>query len=958
MEEIPDPFTENESSVVIPDPQTKSTDLDIPDATPEEDHGAMDRFVEGIRHARIWADNAAIYLESEFPNNAENIAALENRTGDPSLSQKINFPSGRALGYMGVEIPEGATFSDVMGEDYLDITPQERRERILTARQMQTEKRSGVPLKEVDDSTAFQVGNFIGMIAKDPTSAMPIGQTYKAMSAIGGSIAATDYAFKSLAETGEVDLIELGAVGVAGAVLTPALAYGLRTAGKAVSSMVKAGAEKHADTIVTKMESEVTKRIADGMPPEVAIADTAEKLGIKMSDVQAAMATSKKGVFIPKTQEAAQDILSNAETITPRSFKPGTWLDDFIQPISTRIKNISEPVFGRLMQYEYKIRSDAHKMLMEAKPVFKAVKKLDPELRAAAHKYWQQNNIPMLKQVLQKHPDAVQALDSMQSTLGKLHKQQREHAFEDLGFIEDYLPRYVADYKSLAGKMGKDVPASIEKSISMAQERTGRPLSEAEKMDIYNTHIRGFPQQEVPHGLSRKRQVWAIPDDWLNHYMDMESAYTRYVHKAVQNIEKGKLFGKTLKIDKNTDTIDLEGTIGHFLRNEDLPAGALEEMQKLLQARFIAGEKPTKEFIQVAKNLGYTATLGNPVSAVTQIQDLFSTMYKQGVFNTVKAIAGKKNVKAADLGITDVAEELATSGLKTARALEKILKWSGFKAVDTFGKTVNLNAAFNKLSSKIKSPKGIQELEGKYGKMFEEEFPLVLEDLKDGIISDRVKTILFTELAELQPISKLELPVAYLESPKGRIFYMLKTFTLKQINLIRNDMVGQIAKGNVYEGTKNLVRYSTMLAAGGVTADSIKNLMQGKEMTHEDIPDMAAMNFWKTFAVSQYLINSVGYSDKDNFGQTAAKTGRLTTEFTKQQLNIPLLSIVDIIWKDMAKAMKKEDMFAAEGAPKDYKTLQYVPLGGRFLHAILGGSEKYAYEKRKEKERDINRRFE
>ena len=37
------------------------------------------------------------------------------------------------------------------------------------------------------------------------------------------------------------------------------------------------------------------------------------------------------------------------------------------------------------------------------------------------------------------------------------------------------------------------------------------------------------------------------------------------------------------------------------------------------------------------------------------------------------------------------------------------------------------------------------------------------------------------------PINSTEMPLKYLKHPNGRVFYMLKTFTIKQFDVMRRD---------------------------------------------------------------------------------------------------------------------------------------------------------------------------
>lgn len=61
---------------------------------------------------------------------------------------------------------------------------------------------------------------------------------------------------------------------------------------------------------------------------------------------------------------------------------------------------------------------------------------------------------------------------------------------------------------------------------------------------------------------------------------------------------------------------------------------------------------------------------------------------------------------------------------------------------------------------------------------------------------------LFNELAEIQPITLSEMPERYLKHPNGRIMYALKSFTLKQIDVLRKNIVQEWNKGNKIKAVK------------------------------------------------------------------------------------------------------------------------------------------------------------
>jgi hypothetical protein len=53
-------------------------------------------------------------------------------------------------------------------------------------------------------------------------------------------------------------------------------------------------------------------------------------------------------------------------------------------------------------------------------------------------------------------------------------------------------------------------------------------------------------------------------------------------------------------------------------------------------------------------------------------------------------------------------------------------------------------------------------------------------------MTDDVKMYLFMKLSQVQPLTQSEMPVGYLKNPNLRIFYMLKTFSIRQVSYMWN----------------------------------------------------------------------------------------------------------------------------------------------------------------------------
>jgi len=162
-----------------------------------------------------------------------------------------------------------------------------------------------------------------------------------------------------------------------------------------------------------------------------------------------------------------------------------------------------------------------------------------------------------------------------------------------------------------------------------------------------------------------------------------------------------------------------------------------------------------------------------------------------------------KNFNLIDQGITDIGQEFADQR-KSANALRFLFDKTGFRAIDRLGKETAMNAAFlknTKLINRTSRGKktnltGEQEFRKKWGKAYGKDIDQVVADIKTGKVTEMSKFHAFNELSDMQPISMMEMPQLYLDIPNGRILYSLKTFTLKQWDVARRNVVQEYQKGN------------------------------------------------------------------------------------------------------------------------------------------------------------------
>jgi hypothetical protein len=185
------------------------------------------------------------------------------------------------------------------------------------------------------------------------------------------------------------------------------------------------------------------------------------------------------------------------------------------------------------------------------------------------------------------------------------------------------------------------------------------------------------------------------------------------------------------------------------------------------------------------------------------------------------------------------------------------------------------------------------------------------------------------------------MPKKYLDMPNGRIFYALKTFTLKQFDLIRRDVVDKARSGGPkekVEAMSNLLRYATAMGLSGATVQQTKDILTKGELDIESFPDDVFESLMSIMLFSKY--------SRERY----LEQGKLGTYLASLVVTLPAAELLDKSIQGVASITGDED--------KDEKAVavavKNVPLVGKQAYYwLFGGAErKLEYEaKQKAKER-------
>jgi hypothetical protein len=529
--------------------------------------------------------------------------------------------------------------------------------------------------------------------------------------------------------------------------------------------------------------------------------------------------------------------------------------DEYLGAISTRLGNIDPSLKNTLRAFEFRRGMKASEAVKKVLPFIEKADKM-PKADKAAFDLARKNGDPVQLKALVTKYGLGKEYHELRNVLADLYKEASAVGY-DVGYRQNYHPRVLKDSKGFLEFFYKqnDWPI-LEKAIRAKEAELQRYLTDDEKAKVINYMLRGYPSGNISlskPGQLKAREIETITPALNKFYMDSDGALLRYINDVTDAIEARKLFGKGPKGGKIGN---LNDTIGGYVLDL-LNKGKIKPEQErivrdILDARF--NEVGTRGIFGLYKNLSYIDTMGSPISAITQVGDLSWALYKNGIGRTLeatgKAIINRSALRKEDIGIERIASEFADTS-KAAGAVSKVFKIIGLSKMDNIGKESLINSTYAAAKQKAMTDQGTAALKKELEPVFKGETDQLLKDLRTGNITENVKLYLFNTLSDFQPISLSEMPQKYLSGGNGRIFYMLKSFTLKQFDIYRREIFQKIStEGKRIEGIKNMVYLTAAFVAANATSDFIKDWLLGRPV---DIEDKAVDNMLRLLGISKFV---------------------------------------------------------------------------------------------------------
>ena len=818
---------------------------------------------------------------------------------------------------------------EIYGEGFSDASVDQRREMILNERARSLIDEYGYGAVVQPDDGGAELAGGISKALLSPTTLLPIGKTTKAATAISALLGAEYAAGSQLTQEGEINPTELATVaglsGVAGGSIVGGINYFTRRA---------------ANSLVNKAQASYNKGVAEGLTGKELTSSVLQDTRATMAQIDEAAQLTNTKIRIPGSASRAQEAIDNAivnDSATSRFYSKT--LDKYLGAISTRVRNISEPVFGRLRRFEFRTHSKTSDNMVKAHPFLEGIHSLSKPVKNRLSLHLFNQEYEAAEAVLARSaPQLVDSFQTVKTLLADLAGEIKDSG-STMNILDDYFPRVVKDLDGLRSNLGVPQRSYLDQQLNTYAKSIGKTttqLTEDQRSYVYDLVFRGYkviaddgkarfvyqgaPRVDGSGAFTKARQIPKITEDQLQYYASPEEALSLYIRRAVNDVEMRRMFGRDA-VEEAPGRLNTDASVGRLVAREKEAGNIVGdqdlELDELLRSRFVGGAQSPGDITQALRTLGYAGTIANPISAITQLGDLGVSGAMYGLRNTLASMFRTKNMKLVDLGLDKVISEEMVNPKAAGQLLEKLFKFSGFKAVDRLGKETIINAAIRRAQGLARNSKGIAKLREKYGKVYGDEFDSLVDDLANGRVTENVKLYAFNELSDVQPVTLSEMPQAFNEMTNGRLLYMLKSFTLKQYDVVRRNIVQEYNKGNKLNAIKNAAVLGSYLSMLNMGTGAIKDLLLGREVKTEQLDNRAMWALLGVYGMNKYT------SDR------YIKNGQVTDAAV--ELVAPATPLIDTaleLGTDAVKGDIDENML---------KYVKPVPIFGNIVYNWFGG---------------------
>ena len=634
----------------------------------------------------------------------------------------------------------------------------------------------------------------------------------------------------------------------------------------------------------------------------------------------------------------AKDLLKKGETEFSKTF----------QSTYEALKSIDISLAEPVRRMESEVNAETKRRVEDVNPFVKKYNKLSPEERERLN-FYLKNTDEIYRERRDKilvDNDMVEEYKAVEGTFNEVFKEADKFGLNAFDQEVGYFPRYVKDYEGLVSYLRKQEDwGSMEEALQVAEDAAkarGQVMGTADKAqvltDILTTGRIPTAVAKTPTAL-KKRTVQTLSPGMDQFYEDSVASLGKYISEMTEKIEVNRMLGSTgrkatisemrtklRQIDKKKtdkgkqdllnelevlanklpamEAVQEEGIgniMAQLVAKKEISTSDQERAKDLLRARVT--QEGTGRIVSNIRTAALVGSLTQLTTGVRQLSDHVWSVYQNGPMNTLKAAVqvgtGKTDIKDNPFDFQHPLKEFQSN----PKGVDLALKMSGLQFMDNFGKKVSMQATMNKAKS------GSRETFNKrWEPIFGENTEQVYQDLQDGKQTEDTNYLLFSSISDYQPISLSEMPQRYLKAGNGRIFYLLKSYSIKSANNMYRESIQKIRNGDVKGGMKNLMYLGATFTMMNASTDWLIDWLLGRE------PDMtdSMMDSLLTLGMTSRYTMSKGEKD----GILKGQLGDM----------LPPTAIVDYPVKDLWNLLSGEPTM---------KSLRLLPGFGNLIYSHL-----------------------
>lgn len=532
----------------------------------------------------------------------------------------------------------------------------------------------------------------------------------------------------------------------------------------------------------------------------------------------------------------------------------------------------------------------------------------------------------------------------------------------------------------------------IDEAVKEAEDKAakaGDVLTDSQRAEVVSNMLRvgRMPSAylRTPAG-TKKRSISSVNAEMMQFYHDPIEALGMHIREMTERIEINRMLGITKNKELNKSISDkvkeiekadsqekrttlikelialenkipamtalIDEGIGKILDEEVKKRSITSDNQKrakeLIRARIT--QVGTNKFFSGVRQLALLGSLTQLSTGLRNITDNVWGMFLYGSTNQISSLIDTaartrfswKGRKWYDPDVTVTGKNIKELGLSFDAPLreystmnnvvDKAIRASGLMLVDKISKVATMEAALKKFSKMSE-----ESFDKKFSEIFGKETAQVYKDIKEKNITKSVEYLLFSEIANFQPIALSETSQRFLTGGNWRIAYLLKSYSIHSASNFYRESIQKVREGikekdndKIKLGFKNLTLLGTLFIAIGASDDWLIDWFNGKE---PDFTDSMIKTLLTLAITSKYTI--------DRSKQDGLVGGYMETL-------LPPTGLFDLPFKDFMSLLEGEPTFKSIKMFPGIGTLYFNRATEEGQKNIINNHKRLLYEEYKE----------